>query len=88
MTGGILIGIIAVTLVVWWLEDAWPTHLVQVPSLGQNMVAGVDWTHLPPTMGSAVVAFIFVGIFDISGVMFGMGRLAKLAEGDEEVPGG
>lgn len=89
MTGSILIGIIAVTLVVWWLEDAWPTQILNVPTLTQNVLEGVDWRHLPPAMGGAIVAFIFVGIFDISGVMFGMGRLAKLTETDhDEVPGG
>ena len=40
------------------------------------------------TMLPAISSFIFIGIFDVSGVMFGLSALADLVEADGSVPGG
>lgn len=86
--GSILIGIIVVTAVVWGTEGGAPTTLVTLPSFDLSMATSLDFTNaFSVSMMSAVLAFIFVGIFDISGVMFGMGRLARLTQPDETIPG-
>ena len=180
--GSILIGIIAITAIVWGLEGSGPTVIAQVrrsnpipshpvdrhtehqptslasiynltprpsdtqhqtpptnnashlynrtpqppnqmPKFDLSIAEGLDFsTTFSMEMVSAVLAFIFVGacrtrptypnqnsrtiprshspaptlptphtlptgIFDISGVMFGMGRLAKLTQPDETIPG-
>ena len=34
-----------------------------------------------------ILAFLFIGIVDVSGVVFGMSSLAKITEENENVPG-
>jgi xanthine/uracil/vitamin C permease (AzgA family) len=55
--------------------------------LDPHQAESLPWSKLNGTTVSAVVAFLFVAIFDISGVMFGMGRLAQLTNEDESIPG-
>jgi xanthine/uracil/vitamin C permease (AzgA family) len=80
-----------VTVIVWILDHNGPDpkHLAELPSFGQGIVNNLDFRvrDYPREMISAVVAFIFVGIFDISGVVFGMAELAKLDQPDGSIPG-
>jgi AGZA family xanthine/uracil permease-like MFS transporter len=83
--GGILIGIIAITIISWWIEDSWPKQVIQFPTL--EVVSKVQPGHWENSMIPGVLAFLFVGIFDVSGVVFGLSKLADRMEPDGEVPG-
>jgi xanthine/uracil/vitamin C permease (AzgA family) len=43
--GAVLIGILAVTLLVWFLNDTWPTKLVEMPQ-GLSAMGSVDFNTL------------------------------------------
>lgn len=86
--GAILIGIIILTVITWYIEDSYPPNFVQFPSLQSSVhdfidLNGYDW--IEGTSG--VLSFIFIGIIDVSGIIFGMSSLAKLTLPDGSVPG-
>lgn len=77
--GGILIGIFITSLLTWIACSSFPTTYVQIPTLTMSIKDYIsfhdfDWR----TCVSAVMAFVFIGIIDVSGVVFGMAKLANL----------
>jgi AGZA family xanthine/uracil permease-like MFS transporter len=83
--GGILIGIIVITVISWWIEEDWPRQIVMFPTM--EIASKVQPGHWENSMIPGVLAFLFVGIFDVSGVIFGLSKLADRMEPDGEVPG-
>ena len=84
--GGVLLSMGLITVMVWFL-DGWPGNIFSVPALSA-FPRGLDFahfsfqTHFPP-----LLAFAFVGIFDISGVLFGLASLAQIKDTKGEIPG-
>jgi AGZA family xanthine/uracil permease-like MFS transporter len=91
--GGILIGIAALTFVFWNIDDSYPSQIFSFPTLENSISDYVDLS-LPFSSSvelkkllPAIAAFVFIGIFDVSGVMFGLGALGDLMEADGQIPG-
>lgn len=94
--GAVLIGIFTITMIVWMATNSAPSRIFQLPDFSQvrevyreasdlrGFFAQSHWTEiLPPA-----IAFIAVGIFDVSGVMFGCAKLANLYDDQKDkVPG-
>ncbi|CAM9315528.1 unnamed protein product [Phaeothamnion confervicola] len=86
--GGILIGIVLLSVIYWYCAEAWPTQLFQLPSLESNITDNINFTTLSAACAAPVLASLFVMLFDVSGVMFGLASLAKINGSDGSVPGG
>lgn len=88
--GAILIGIAALTCIVWTMRDAWPQKIVQVPALPDTdywepmVIFDFDKASV---LYPAVGAFVLICIFDISGVMFGLASLGGIIKEDGDIPG-
>jgi len=93
--GAVLIGIFMVTLVMWSINNSWPTNIFEIPSPDLSIMSGSTNVALvaenPTTYLTGIVSFLLVGVFDVSGVMFGLACLAKIeshdADGTILVPG-
>jgi len=90
--GGILIGITLLMLVVWTVDNSFPSTIVSIPSLDRPLGGWLkidalwDW-ELAPTLYSAVGTFLLICLFDVSGVMFGLASLSGLLQEDGTIPG-
>jgi AGZA family xanthine/uracil permease-like MFS transporter len=88
--GGILIAITVMTLLSWTIEQSFPAKYLQLPVL-QNSIS--DYINFEEFLGSwqkclsGVMAFLFILVIDVGGVMFGMSQLAGLTLPNDEVPG-
>eukprot|EP00475_Leptophrys_vorax_P025817 TRINITY_DN36110_c0_g1_i1.p1 TRINITY_DN36110_c0_g1~~TRINITY_DN36110_c0_g1_i1.p1 ORF type:complete len:521 (+),score=142.45 TRINITY_DN36110_c0_g1_i1:37-1563(+) len=85
--GGILIGIVSVTVLSWFLNGGWPTEFVSLPIV-QDSFFQVNLTWVSPAMIPAIFAFLAIQVFDVSGCMFGIAQLANLVNENNEVDGG
>ncbi|GBG33718.1 Guanine/hypoxanthine permease pbuG [Hondaea fermentalgiana] len=80
--GGVVIGIMVVTLIMWAITNQWPTRIVELPI--EKSPAFKEATRFdlisddPGVYTPGVLAFLLVGVFDVSGVMFGLAHLAGL----------
>ncbi len=86
--GAILIGIVAMTGITWYLEDSFPAQLLQIPSVHLDPSRYVNFSDFD--LGKclpAVLSFMFIGIIDVSGVVFGMASLAQITAPDGSIPG-
>lgn len=87
VTGGVAIGIFIVTVMIWAANNSWPQQVVQLPvESGPLYKAATKFELLaenPSGYLSGVCAFLMVGIFDVSGVMFGLAVLAGLEQEDK-----
>lgn len=87
--GGILIGIAVMTILTWFMEDTFPTSYVQFPNLSSIDMkefinfTDFDWNAAIP----GLLAFLFIGLIDVSGVIFGMASLAGIIQEDGSIPG-
>lgn len=88
--GAILIGIVALTAVIWTMQDSWPTHIFEIPSLPD----GNYWVPMvlfdldkAAVLYPAIGAFVLICIFDISGVMFGLATLGGIIKESGDIPG-
>lgn len=86
--GGILLGIIIMTVMTWCIEKSFPTQYVQLPDLNIDSTqfisfSNFDWQKCMP----GIVAFLFIGVIDVSGCIFGMASLAQITLPDGSVPG-
>jgi len=87
ISGGILIGIFVMTLVGWVMEGHYPTAFVSIPTLTLDLDY-VSFAHLDVGRCLAgILAFLFIGVIDVSGVIFGMASLAKLTDAEGHIPG-
>lgn len=92
VTGAIVLGIAAVSVVEWmYTPGSAPSPsaggIVALPSLAhtsfQLNFQALRWFHVVPTFG-----FLFAAVFDISGVMYGMSKMAGLSsDRHPHVPG-
>lgn len=87
--GGVLASIVLITLIVWCVDQDGPPRVLSVPHLQYGATRNIDVrpSSLSLDMLPPVLAFLFVGIFDISGVMFGLSSLAGIMEEDGHIPG-
>lgn len=86
--GAILIGIIILTLLTWLLENSFPSKFTQFPSMHTGISDYIDFVNYDWILGlPGVMSFLFIGIIDVSGIIFGMSSLAKLTRKDGTVPG-
>ena len=89
--GGILIGIIVLTVINWTMENAWPKSIVDVPQIPNTSYLDDLLVIFNPNKASvllvAMSCFVLICIFDISGVLFGLSTLANLRSNDDEIPG-
>lgn len=82
MKGGVLAGIVLITLTVWVVDGSGPAAFAEVPHLQYGVRQNLDFSALSPDMVLPALAFLLVGIFDVSGVMFGLASLARLVDAD------
>lgn len=89
--GAILIGILALTLAEWYMNSDWPSTFFQLPVVHDNgyfnpgVIADLDQASV---LLPALLSFVLICIFDISGVLFGLATLGGLLGPDgESVPG-
>jgi adenine/guanine/hypoxanthine permease len=86
--GGIVIGIFVVSVLTWTIEGSFPQSYVQLPKLSTGISDFINFEQFQWLKCSgAIAAFVFIGIIDVSGVVFGMARLANLTKADDSVPG-
>ena len=85
--GSILIGIITMTLITWSLESSWPQQWIMIPALQNPLSHYINFSELNFQCIPAILSFLFVGIVDLGGVIFGMASLAKLNDDNGNVPG-
>ena len=87
--GGILIGILAMTLIDWTMKGHFPAQVVQLPDLNINVTNYISFSDFDPARCmTGILAFLFIGVIDVSGVIFGMASLADLTEADgHTIPG-
>lgn len=85
--GAVVVGIFLVTGVMWYMDGTYPSKIASFPSQSDPDIwrkgsqVGLIWSNLRD-YGSGVLAFLLVGIFDVSGVMFGLSVLAGLDRED------
>jgi len=88
--GGILMGLVGMALIQWGVDNSWPTHAVTLPVLKHSFV-DIDFpslkTHLLKST-EAVLAFLFILIFNVSGVLYGLSKVGGFLQEDGTVPGG
>lgn len=88
VTGSILLGIAILTVFTWWIDDSFPVTYMQWPYMQQSVHDLIDFSDLDLVkMLPAIVAFLFIGIVDVSGVVFGMSSLAGITEPSGNIPG-
>lgn len=87
--GAILIGIAMMTVWTWIIEKSYPSSFIQLPNLHDiNPTLFLDFSNynfmkcIP-----GIAAFTFIGLIDVSGVIFGMAKAADLVQSDGKVPG-
>lgn len=86
--GGILIGIAVMTFMTWSIEKSFPTSYIQFPNLMIDTTQFIDFTNYDAMKClPGLAAFLFIGLIDVSGVIFGMASLAKLVDEDGSIPG-
>jgi len=88
--GSILLGIVVLTVLCWWLEESWPETFFMWPTMTTPLSENISFESLAQPLDavcSAVAAFLCIGIFDVSGIIFGMSSLAGLMQEDGSTPG-
>lgn len=74
--GAMLFGIVGVTLISWTITDGWPQRIATVPFPLEKTLGHLDFGGLTLRKSlPGLVAFIFVGLFDVAAVMYGVARL-------------
>mmetsp|Transcript_1487 Transcript_1487/g.2489 ORF Transcript_1487/g.2489 Transcript_1487/m.2489 type:complete len:572 (-) Transcript_1487:2014-3729(-) len=86
--GGILIGIFVMTILDWIMKDQYPSSYIDLPNLAVDVSDFVVFDAFSFQRCTAgVLAFLFIGVIDVSGVIFGMASLAKLTDDTGHIPG-
>ncbi|KAJ0402630.1 hypothetical protein ATCC90586_010869 [Pythium insidiosum] len=85
--GSILIGIVVISLISWAIEGNWPREIVSLPRPKYSFGETIDLRDISMDMLPGILGFLFVGVFDVSGILFGMARLAGLEDENHHVPG-
>ena len=77
--GAILIGILVVTVVVWAYKSSWPDEVASLPYFPSAFPA-FDFAPLTADYVPPILAFLSVGIFDVSGVQFCQSNQSNLVD--------
>jgi adenine/guanine/hypoxanthine permease len=86
--GGILLGIAVITILTWIIEGSFPKSMIEVPNIFINPMDYIDFTSYRwNKCFTGIAAFTFIGLIDVSGVIFGMAKAAGLVGEDSSVPG-
>ncbi|MCB1804572.1 MAG: NCS2 family permease [Candidatus Competibacteraceae bacterium] len=87
--GAILIGILVLTVIAWYAGLApMPETFFSLPALPQESLFALDFSQVfTATFMTVVIAFMFVDIFDTSGTLIGVGRLAGFLDKEGRLPG-
>jgi AGZA family xanthine/uracil permease-like MFS transporter len=86
--GAILVGITILTLIFWTINKSWPSYFFEIPNWDgvQYIDVSVMWRwEKAGTIYTAVFTFLFICIFDVSGVMFGLATLSGLLQEDGSI---
>ena len=86
--GGILVGIAILTLIFWIVDKSFPSEFFEVPHWDGEQYIDVSFMwrwEKAGTFYTAVFTFLFICIFDVAGVMFGLGTLSGLVEIDGSI---
>lgn len=87
--GAILLGIALMTVITWAMESSFPSSWVQIPNFSTinpaNFISFTDFDVVKCMPG--IAAFTFIGLIDVSGVIYGMAKAADLVKQDGSVPG-
>ena len=84
MQGGILVGIATLSVVWWFIYGGYPTSFISLPAITRGPGDFIQFSSLSTGSIPAVLAFLLVSLFDISGVVLGMSELAKLKKPEED----
>jgi len=80
--GAVVIGIFIVTIIMWSLNNGWPNQIMELPVESEPVWrSATQFKMICDNIGlytPGVLAFLLVGVFDVSGVMFGLAHLAGL----------
>lgn len=86
--GAILLGVVTVSLITWTLNNTFPVHFISYPTIETNAFDLITIDNFDIVkMGPAILSFLFIGIVDVSGVVYGMSSLAKITRPDGHIPG-
>lgn len=86
--GGILIGIMVVTIITWMTDKSLPSTFMDIPRFEYEITKFISFSDFELSKCiPAVLSFLLVGIIDLGGVIFGMSSLAKLTSKEGIVPG-
>ena len=86
--GAILIGIALTSVASWSCTKSFPKSYLKFPNLFSLMPVPIAFQSLDIIkLIPAISAFLFIGIFDISGVVFGMSSIARLTTSGGDIPG-
>ena len=86
--GAILLGVIIISLISWTIDNSFPNEYIRYPVMQTKLSDLINFGDFNLSkMGPAILAFLFIGIVDVSGVVFGMSRLANIIQPDGVIPG-
>lgn len=89
LPGAIVMGVVSVSLVLWYGRNSWPTKFIEVPAIDDTWMKFSITSLKPETAIPAVVTFLLVSLFDCSGCLIGLSRKAGIiGHVDDPVPGG
>lgn len=72
--GAMVLGILGITLIEWTLRSDWPKKIFMLP-IPEEAIGVVDFQGLGVHSIPGFLAFVFVGLFDVSAVMYGVARM-------------
>merc|ERR1739848_554063 len=76
---GLFVGIIAGTITCWAIEHSWPTGVVSIPEIIPYFQLP-DLSKLEWADATNIIPYLLVLIFDVGGVMFGLGNVAGIVK--------
>ena len=85
--GSILIGIVTLAFVCWYVDNSWPSSVARLPAVEYGVERNIDFSSINTGCIGAILAFMIVGIFDVSGAVYGMSQMAGLTRPDGTTPG-
>ena len=90
--GGALLSIVIMTVFSWASQNKWPTHSLELPAVTKALAVPLHVLAAAPIGSSlpavastlAIATFLFVGVFDVSGVVYGLARVAGLLHYEDD----
>ena len=83
--GGILIGIIVLTIITWIAEDKYPSGVVSWPQRDMSVSQFIQFTNLTASsIAAPILTFLVVGVVDVGGCVLGLGAIAGLMKTEKK----